>query len=60
MRQVCPELACEAVEFVAPPADAGLDAPPAPLVLLAIDATLDAPDLEALQAALLDVRSSLA
>lgn len=56
--QACPELACEAVEFVEPAAGAGLEAPPAPLMLLAVDATLDAPDLAALQAALLDVRPS--
>lgn len=39
-----------------PAAGAGLAAPPAPVVLLAVDDTLGPPELASLQAALLEAR----
>jgi len=57
--QACPELVQEAVEYIEPVSCTGLEAPPAPAVLVAVDATLDGPELGALQAALLEARASV-
>ncbi len=57
--QACPELVQEAVEYVEPVSGTDLEAPPAPAVLVAVDATLDGPELGALQAALLEARPTV-
>ena len=54
--QSCPELASEAVDYVeANTGNAGLDTSPPPIIVLALDTTADAEQLEALKAAIVEV-----
>ena len=56
-KQSCPELAGEAVDYLeARPGTHGLDVPPAPILLLAIDTTPNTDALAALQAILIEAR----
>lgn len=58
--QSCPELAGEAVDYVeATPGPGVQGSQPAPILILAVDTTPDAADLEAVKTALVEVPSLL-